>query len=119
MRLVTFQILGDASADPHIGALDLEAGRIVDFSATDANIPGDMNGLIDLGENGLEMAGRPSRASAMMRKWMRQRCTSWRRSRSQGATCWRWGAITTNTPRSFTIPGLMPPPAPRQCRSSR
>lgn len=56
MRLVTFQIPGDASAAPRIGALDSDAGRIVDFAAADPELPSDMNGLIALGENGLDMA---------------------------------------------------------------
>ena len=56
MRLVTFQHSADGESVPRIGALDLEAGRIVDFSAADPEMPRGMNGLIALGEKGLDMA---------------------------------------------------------------
>ncbi|MBT3552877.1 MAG: fumarylacetoacetate hydrolase family protein [Rhodospirillaceae bacterium] len=53
MRLVTFQ---QGASAPRIGALDTGAGQIVDFSGADANLPGDLNGLIALGSEGLRLA---------------------------------------------------------------
>jgi 2-keto-4-pentenoate hydratase/2-oxohepta-3-ene-1,7-dioic acid hydratase in catechol pathway len=53
MRLVTFQ---QGAAAPRIGALERGAGQIVDFSVADPDMPTDMNGLIERGNQGLQMA---------------------------------------------------------------
>jgi 2-keto-4-pentenoate hydratase/2-oxohepta-3-ene-1,7-dioic acid hydratase in catechol pathway len=53
MRLVTFQ---QGTASPRIGALDVDAGQIVDFLSADAKLPGSLNGLIALGQEGLDQA---------------------------------------------------------------
>jgi 2-keto-4-pentenoate hydratase/2-oxohepta-3-ene-1,7-dioic acid hydratase in catechol pathway len=53
MRLVTFQ---QGIGAPRIGALDPDAGQIVDFSVADPNLPADLNGLIELGREGLRLA---------------------------------------------------------------
>ena len=53
MRLVTFQ---QGTASPRIGALDVDVGQIVDFLSADAKLPGELNGLIALGQEGLDQA---------------------------------------------------------------
>jgi len=54
MRLVTFSHDGATG----IGALDAAAGEIVSFAAAAPDLPADMNGLIELGPDGLKRAAK-------------------------------------------------------------